>query len=300
MVQPQHTRLSLLAALLLVTGLTTSYLAVADPAVNDNGNGTKTITWDFSNPANYTSSNVAIAPNDLRLRSTPGLWSETSDADFLATGTPDPAVRIANGSLRLKGNEGNLVGNGNFSQAGNWTWTNGTTGTIVASQSLGTGEFLHVTADNSTQFDSMETGAGWAGATSLGAGSIASLDFLVKSEGAASMRDAITLPNSSLWAGVSRTGATWNFTPFNRLSVYLNTTFGGQLQGFLHLETATTTWNSTTVIVPSFWAPVEFDFTSFGSNLTSIILLDLRFTWALTCTSTTCGGCTSSPSPTPL
>ena len=78
MLKPQRTRLSLIAALLLVACFASSYLAAADPAVNDNGNGTKTVLWDFSNSANYTSSNVAIAPNDLRLGSTPG---EKAEAD---------------------------------------------------------------------------------------------------------------------------------------------------------------------------------------------------------------------------
>src|SRR5437773_1190245 len=178
MLQLQRNSLSLVAALLLVASLATSYFAAADPAVNDNGNGTKTILWDFSNPANYTASNVTIATNDLQLQSTPGGWTESSDSDFAATGIPDSTVRIANGSLRLRGNENNLVGNGNFSQAGNWTWTNGSFGTL-ANLSLGVGEFAHATGDNSTQFDRMETGAGWSGAQALGATSTAMLDSSV-------------------------------------------------------------------------------------------------------------------------
>src|SRR5947209_8655665 len=128
MIQLQHTRLSLLAALLLVTSLATSYLASADPAVNDNGNGTKTAVWDFSNPANYTSSNVRIATNNLTLGLTPGSWLTTSDADFAANGAPDAAAKVTNGSVRLVGNEANLVANGNFSQTSNWTWANGSAG----------------------------------------------------------------------------------------------------------------------------------------------------------------------------
>src|SRR2546422_2385571 len=140
MIQPQHTRLSFLAALLLVTSLATSSLARAAPAVNDNGNGTKTAVWDFSNPANYTSSNVAMARNDLRLGSTPGSWLETSDADFIANGSPDAGARVTNGSLRLTGNEANLVANGNFSQASNWTWANGTAGASVSGHRPRAGE----------------------------------------------------------------------------------------------------------------------------------------------------------------
>src|SRR6267378_3265422 len=206
MLQPQRTRLSLIAALFLVASLAGSYLAAADPAVNDNRNGTKTVLWDFSNSANYTSSNVAIAQNDLRLGSTPGAWTYTSDSDFLAGGTKDPTVRITNGSLRLNGNEGNLVANGNFSTTGNWTFTNGTAGTIVASQNLGTGEFAHTTSDNSTQFDSMDSGAGWSTVSSFGATSTAMIDSTVKVEGSGAVRDTITLPTSPMWAGIVRTG----------------------------------------------------------------------------------------------
>src|SRR3989449_3920507 len=167
MIQPQHTRLSFLAALLLVTSLATSYLASADPAVNDNGNGTKTAVWDLSNPANYTSSNVAMARNDLRLGSTPGSWLETSDADFIANGSPDAVARATNGSLPLTGNEANLVANGNFSQASNWTWANGTAGAIVADQSLRAGGILHSPTENNTPFPSMETNLGGASAAAF-------------------------------------------------------------------------------------------------------------------------------------
>src|SRR2546428_4521065 len=138
MLQLQRTRLSLIAALFLVASLASSYLAAADPAVNDNGNGTKTVLWDFSNSANYTSSNVAIAPNDLRLGSTPGAWTYASDSDFLAGGMRDPTVRITNGSLRLNGSEGRLVANGNFLTTGITTFAYGYTGTIVTSQNIGT------------------------------------------------------------------------------------------------------------------------------------------------------------------
>src|SRR2546428_7760860 len=283
MLQLQRTRLSLIAALFLVASLASSYLAAADPAVNDNGNGTKTVLWDFSNSANYTSSNVAIAQNDLRLGSTPGAWNFTSDSDFLAGGTRDPTVRITNGSLRLNGNEGNLVTNGNFSTTRNWTFANGTAGTIVASQNLGTGEFAHATADNSTQFDSMDTIVGWATVSSIGATSTALLDPAVKVEGTSAMRDTITLPSSSMWAGISRTGTTWDFSPYNPLSAWLNTTFSGpgQISVVLHLETATTTWDSVAVAVPLSWGRVELDFAPFGANLTAITRLDLRFTGAM-------------------
>src|SRR3989442_1626286 len=184
MALPQSNRSTVLTLLLLALSVIAPLHATGDPSLNDNGNGTKTATWDFSNPANYTVQNVSMAANNLSLRSTPGVWSFSSTADFVANGTHDPAVQVTNGSLRLQGNEANLVADGNFSQAGTWTWTNGSRGAITANQNLGTAEFHHATINNSTQFDSMDTGAGWGPTTSgIGAISTPTLESANKVEG---------------------------------------------------------------------------------------------------------------------
>src|SRR3989442_677119 len=93
------------AVLVLASLVSSSYagLARGDPAVNDNGNGTKTATWDFTNPANYTLSNIAMGPNDATLRSSPGGWIQSSNPDFVGNGTSDPATRVTNGSIQLAG-----------------------------------------------------------------------------------------------------------------------------------------------------------------------------------------------------
>src|SRR5436309_416210 len=92
---------------LLVTVLIVSpclaAIARGDPSVSDNGNGTKTAVWDFANPGNYTISNMALAPNEARLRSVPGGWLQTSSADFVANGTADSATNVTNDSVRLSG-----------------------------------------------------------------------------------------------------------------------------------------------------------------------------------------------------
>src|SRR2546427_3047814 len=124
-----------------------------------------------------------MARNALRLGSTPGSWLETSDADFIANGSPDAAARVTNGSLRLTGNEANLVANGNFSQTSNWTWANGTAGTNVADEGPGTGEVRHTPAGNSTQFHSMDTNSGWAGGKPFCGTKSPVIDFGVKGEG---------------------------------------------------------------------------------------------------------------------
>src|SRR6266498_3206618 len=128
MVRAQPIRPALFTAILVIVSLVTSIftaLARADPSVNDNGNGTKTAAWDFTNPANYTLSNVRLEPDDARLESTPSGWVQTSDADFLSNGTLGPTARATNDSLQLLGNDANLVANGDFSQTTDWSPSDG-------------------------------------------------------------------------------------------------------------------------------------------------------------------------------
>src|SRR2546426_6040584 len=288
MVRNHSTRPTLLTAALVLVSIVSSLGSIVsrgDPSVSDNGNGTKTAAWDFTNPANYTAANIAMTPNDATLGLTSGGWTQTSDADFSGNGTPDSATRVTNGSVQLSGNEASLVANGDFSQASGWTWVNGSNGTTLAQSSSETGQFSHATGQNNSRFDSMDTGAGWTVVASLGATSTAVLDPSTKVEGLNSMKDAITLPSSSMWAGISRTGTTWNLTPFNRISVWMNTTLGGSgLTGYLHLATSTSSWNSTAVSVPTAWRRVEFDIAPFGANLSLVTRFDLRFTGAVVAT----------------
>src|SRR5437867_5421576 len=281
MVRLHVNRHIVVVALLLIGSIFVSFRALADPAVNDNLNGTKTARWDFWDPANYTTSNVAMSPGNLTLASTPGSWPQTSDLDFTANGTPDPTIRIVNGSIRLAGNEANLVANGDFAQVSNWTWTNGTPGTVVVQQVLEAAEFLHASADNSTQFDSMDTGAGWGPVSSgIGATSIPTVNSN-RTEGTASVRDQISLQLPAMWAGISTSGSGWDLTPYNRLSVWLQTNFSGSLSAILHLQSSQAgppVWDSTPVTLATFWRRVEFDITPFGANLSTVNRIEFRFT----------------------
>src|SRR5437867_5896870 len=282
MVRLHVNRHIVVVALLLIGSIFVSFRALADPAVNDNLNGTKTARWDFWDPANYTTSNVAMSPGNLTLASTPGSWPQTSDLDFTANGTPDPTIRIVNGSIRLAGNEANLVANGDFSQASNWTWTNGTPGTVVAHQVLGAAEFLHASANNSTQLDSMDTGAGWSSATSgIGAISTVTLNLTNKVEGTGAVRDAISLNLPSMWAGITTASPVWDLSPYNKISVWLQTNFSGPLSAILHLQSSQAgppVWDSNPVTLTTSWQRREFDITPFGSNLSTVNRIDLRFT----------------------
>src|SRR2546427_9678082 len=98
MVRLHVNRHIVVVALLLIGSIFVSFRALADPAVTDNLDGTKTVAWNFSNSSNYTWSNVAMAANNLRLGSSAGEWCETLNSDFAAAGTPDVTVRVNIGS----------------------------------------------------------------------------------------------------------------------------------------------------------------------------------------------------------
>src|SRR2546426_7055684 len=188
MVRNHSTRPTLLTAALVLVSIVSSLGSIVsrgDPSVSDNGNGTKTAVWDFTNPANYTAANIAMAPNDAMLRPTPGEWKQTSDADFALNGTRDAAVNLSNDSMQLRGTEVSLIANGDFSRLANWSWQNGTSGTLGARQNQGTGEFHHSTLNNSSRYDSMDT-LTWGFTGSPGASSSVSLSPATKVQGAAS------------------------------------------------------------------------------------------------------------------
>ena len=277
-------RVPLVMTLLLAAGLAASLgspPARADPFVTDNGNGTRTAMWNFSNAPDYVLSNVAVGPGGLALRSTPGFWLQSSDGDFAANGTPDPSVTITGGSLRLGGHEGNLVANGDFSSSGTWTYENGTTGAVTASRNLGSGELRHQSNNNSTQYDAMDVVGTWMIAGSGGATSQLRPENGIKVEGMGSVRDTISLSVDTEWAGLAKSIAA-DFSPYNRLSLWLNTSFGGpgQLSAVLHLEAGAPNWTSAPLVLRNSWQRVEFDFTPFGRNLSSLLRLELRFTGA--------------------
>jgi len=281
---PRHSPLGLAVLVILTTAIATCLPAVrADPRVTDNGDGTRTAAWDFATPANYTMSNVAMGPGGLGLARTSHAWLQASDADFNANGTADSNVVIGNGSLSLVGHEGNLVADGDFGSPGGWTYTNGSAGTTSASWTAAMGELDHSTADNSSQFDSMDTGAGWVGVAEIGAMSVLNLESSTKHEGSNALRDTISLDNPAKWAGLTNSSAVWDFSPYNRLSVWLNTTYSGpgQLSVILHLESGIPKWDSPPMTLTNSWQLVEFDFTSFGGNLSTVNQIDLRFTGAV-------------------
>lgn len=78
---------TMLVAVLFATGLIpllTTPSTSADPTITDNWDGTSTVTWNFSNPGDYITSNVTIAFNSAELSSSSNWWNTTTQADWTA------------------------------------------------------------------------------------------------------------------------------------------------------------------------------------------------------------------------
>ena len=280
MARPESSR-AILIVLLLLLGLgpvLRSPPASADPDFTDLGNGNRTVTWDFANLARYTLNSTETRPDGLTLQRLRSSWTQTSDTDFATNGRADPELASVGGSLRLGGNEGNLVANGDFSGSGDWTFANSASGSIAAARGLGSGDFTHSAPNNSSQFDSMDTGNAWQPVSfGIGATSIISSESLIVKEGAGSLKDTISLDSPTKWTGIQTPPSAWNFQPYNEFSVWLNGTTP-DLFVILNLRTASTEWNSDPASVPTAWELVRFNISSFGADLGSIIQVQLRFT----------------------
>ena len=76
-------QLSCMILLLLLSNLfALVHDSSADPALQDNGDGTATATWSFQNPANYTSQNLSFGAGNVTLQVLPFQFIDSSQADF--------------------------------------------------------------------------------------------------------------------------------------------------------------------------------------------------------------------------
>ncbi len=75
----------------LAVALVPIHPAAADPTSTNNLDGTSDVVWNFSNPANYTLSNVRVAGGLATLRPQVTWWNSTTAADFAG---PDSATNV--------------------------------------------------------------------------------------------------------------------------------------------------------------------------------------------------------------
>ncbi len=84
-----------IALVLVVSALAITLLpvhpAAADPTSTDNLDGTSDVVWNFSTPADYTTSNVRVAGGLATLRPQVSWWNSTTAADFAG---PDGATNV--------------------------------------------------------------------------------------------------------------------------------------------------------------------------------------------------------------
>src|SRR6266566_2173202 len=84
-----------IALVLMLSALAVALVPVhptaADPTSTNNLDGTSDVVWNFSNPANYTLSNVRVASGLATLRPQVTWWNSTTAADFAG---PDSATNV--------------------------------------------------------------------------------------------------------------------------------------------------------------------------------------------------------------
>lgn len=275
-------RLATLAAVaLLCAAWTLSVVsapaALADPAIVDNLNGSKTATWTFDTPSNYTTTGaIQLGPSMLTLSNTTTTVGVHGAGDLLGNGTVDANVTAVAGSLRLLGHGDPLV-DGNFSVAGPWTYQPGPLGKVDASWSPAVARFNHSAPPTWGTFEPMDNPdqSTWFAFATAGSQSVWSPDLGDFIEGLGSMRDNVTLVAPG-YAGVyNSTGTPWNFSASTRIAVYTKASASG-LNVSLGLTTAGGPWVSSPVPLDTTWSAVAFDVSAL-SGRSSVTRIEFRF-----------------------
>ncbi len=122
-----HVHLNKLAAIfLLISILGAMPIAISDPLDSPNSDGTRILTWNFDNAADYATDNITMENGHANLSTYQSIWHQTSNADF-GNGTVANNIEVSAGEIRLTLDTGlQLLANGNFtegagSNADNWT-----------------------------------------------------------------------------------------------------------------------------------------------------------------------------------
>jgi len=289
---PRCTQKKIVVIIILVTMLITfpilnSSDSSADPTIEDNFDGTKTAKWNFQNSGDYSVRNVTVGSGEAKLNLTDGSWFETTSSQFSA-GTTDANATITSDDITLLGNETDLIKNNNFTTSGDWDYTNSPDGNISANWkgSSETGRFKHESGEIISQFDSMDDVlSNWSMDGSGGTISIVDQEFSEKVEGLGSLVNDIDLNGDpSRWAGVTRGPAFWDWSPYNRLGMWIyneSVTGTGSLNVYINItDQDLISWSSPnqTVLPSSGWYQYFFDISNFIGNLSKVMIIDIRFT----------------------
>lgn len=252
-----------------------------EPIVQDIGGGRRTATWTLDDPANYTLENVTFEGGGANLTLNDFTWLESEQSDFL-DGAWDSNVTITpDGNLTLVADDANLVVNGDFGNDMNWTYSNGTGDNVIAERDPALEDaHLHYYggAGPFSVFATLDDITGWI---NDGPGAKVSLNTDDRYEGTGSM-NVSWMPFPSTDKGGARRVAVsyWNWSSYNRLSMWLKTNYSGtDLEVFLDMtDTASISWNSQRQKVAGNWTQHSFDLEGFSGNISEVKNITIWFT----------------------
>ncbi len=281
--------IAILLVLTLPGGFIGSFAPMAGgaPSVKDLGTGNKTVSWNFTDPADYVATNVSLA-GTVELNVTSGQLVHDSDQEFAGNGTWDATnLSVSGGLVASMQYRKDLVVNGTFNSSLPWGYVNGTDLNTSSfwDASNGTATVLHNRpAPPALQFDGLNNWSvnNWSPVQGGAPGHVINYfgyDTLVFWEPNASMRFDVDFKNSlTSWVGMERTGL-WDWSPYNDFSAWMNTTYTGPtaLRTYIHVEAGATMWDSAQRDITPGWKRYDFDIAAFPGNLAGITRITIRF-----------------------
>jgi len=255
--------------------------AAGDPMMTPLSPVRSTATWDLNTSSNYTVVNATLAGGQAMLITSNATILHTADADF--GGVYDAArINVSGGSVRLRGNESNLLNSSTFDDGGNWTYANGSVAVSEWDAGNLTGRVEFRTPWE--QFDDMDAPT-WGPVAPFGNTSTLSPSPTWR-EGSGALNDTISInPFTGSYAGAQRNDAggcpgtgCWNWSAYNRLAIYFNSTVAG-FDAYLNLtDWANVEGNTPNVTLGIGWERAVFDLPAAGVNLAQVNILQIRFT----------------------
>jgi hypothetical protein len=201
-----------------------------EPVVTDIGSWRRTATWALDDPGYYTSENTTFQSGAVDLSMNEYFWNESTPGDF-SDGTLDDNVTITtDGNLTLKHDDTNLVQNGDFGVATDWSYVDGNGGYVLSERDgMQENAHLHHYAGPGPYllFEDFEFPGNLTNWTELGTGPNKTLNNSGHlSSGSMDIWWRPLLPTD--YGGARKSAPiSWDWTPYNRLGLWVTHQIGG-------------------------------------------------------------------------